>query len=526
MSFRRQLERAEKKARTYSGFGFRGPLGGGLWGRGNAHQHNSVPALYISGQSNAGNVDLVAGTSDVRVTFTWTPDGAAFTGPGAMNFQNANAQNGHSYEWQCSSDMARAFNSNVLVGKAWADGATCDLFIRAAGAPAWKYNRNMIDNFARQCVVAGLTQVAFIWDQGSSEALVANAALTPQLTTNTTSLFASIRALFKAYGIGRVRFYVMQQNIHFLGLPNIDAGQLASVRAQEAAIVAGDPDAALINVDSIVMASGYHYANGQTNTIGSVFAARIATDFTATQPAFVTPPTVETVMASILLNHTFSTAGIGVATGQPIPTWADQSAHHSDATAAGSARPLYLANALGTTPGVQYDGVANQMQVANTLNQPAPSVTPTWSWEITRPDQWINGSRLWSSGTGVTSLLQFGGSPNFQIFNGAFGGVAASVLNSYNRFESYFANSAAAYQETATGVVSGDYCKVGEGAAAGANTGNGAVGTITLGTGSTVFGKFTNLDRIICSALPTKAMFDFLCGYYTSKYGITVNGIT
>lgn len=525
MSFRRQLEAAEERHRRYSGFGFRGPMGGGLWGGGGAKPAHSVPALFVSGQSNAGNVDLVAGTSDSRVTFTWTPDGTAFTGPGPMDFQNSNSQDGHSYEWQCSSDMAKAFNANVLVGKAWADGATCDLFIRAAGAPAWAYIRNMIANFSKQCITAGVTQVAFIWDQGSSEALTANAALTPALTTNTNSLFASIRAIFKAYGIGRVRFYVMQQNIHFIGLADIDTAQLLSVRSQEAAIVAADPDARLLNVDDITMASGYHYANGQTNTIGSRYATQIAQDFNVTQPGFVTAPTVEQMFGATLLNHMTSRAGIGVATGQPIPSWADQSSHGFNATAATVARPLYLANAQGTTPGVQYNGTTNIMLVDSGLNLPAPSVTPTWSWEISRPDGYSSGGRFWGSAVNVAALLMFGGSPNVEIFNGSFGGNAAAVLNSFNRIESYFSNSAAAYQETATGVVTGDYCKVGEGASAGANVGNTALGTLSLGSGNSAFAALTNLDRIVANTLPTKAIFDALCGYYTFNYGTGV-GIT
>jgi hypothetical protein len=482
-----------------------------------------VPALFISGQSNAGNADLVAGTTDARVTFTWTSDGVVFTGPGAMGSQNANAQNGHSYEWQCSSDMAAAFNSNVLVGKAWSDGSTCDLFIRGQGGAAWPYLRNMIDNFARQCATAGLTQVAFIWDQGSSEALLVNAALTPNLTANTTSLFASIRAMFKAYGVGRVRFYVMQQNINFTGLSGIDTGQLNSVRAQETAIVAGDLDARLLNCDDIVMASGYHYASGQTNTIGSRFATQIAQDFTTAQPAAATPPTIESIFGGNLLNHLSSRSGIAVATGQPIPLWTDQSSGAHNATAAGSARPLYLANALGTIPGVQFDGVANQMAIDNALNLPAPGATPTWYWTIYRADAANAGGRIWGSGTGVAGILDGFGGANVKIFNGSTGGAAAETLHQFSRIEGYFSNSNAAYVDSATGTASGDYAKcANSGGAAGVNVGNTTIGTIILGTGATAFVAGTFLESVFCNALPTKAQFDALCGYYTFNYGTAV----
>lgn len=499
--------------------------GGGIGFFGGRRGGGTAPALFISGQSNAGNYDTIPGTSDPRVTLTWTANGTVFTGPGAMALQNSGGNDGHSYEWQCASNMAAHFNSDILVGKTWGDGSTCNSFCRATGMPVWPRLRNMIANFATQCIAEGITQVAFIWDQGSSEALTINSALTPAFTTNTESVFASIRAIFAAWGIGRVRFYVMQQNSNFQGLPDIDTALLNSVRSQEAAIVAADSDAVLINCDDIVMASGYHYSGGQTNTIGARFAALIAADFVSAQPPSITPPTIQQIFPTTLLLDLDSRVGIAVATGQDIPLWTEVSGNGRNAIQnTPGLRPLYLANALGSIPGVQFDGIDEVLAIVpGSMVLPAPGTTPFWSWEITRPDAWSAGGGLWGAVGATPRVLMWSVTPNLQGFNGSLSNNQSLLLNDFNRIEAYFSNSNTAYSSTPTGVVTGDYVKVRDtgNPASGVNMGNNVIGDLVIGHGNATYAAITVLRKIYCNALPTKTQFDKLCGYYTRNYGTT-----
>jgi hypothetical protein len=446
-----------------------------------------------------------------------------------MAGQNFGGNNGHSYEWQCANNLAQHYAQPVLVAKTWQENATCDQFLRVqittGAVQGWLVLRDSIANFAAQCVAAGKTQVAFIWDQGSSEALTVNAALTPALQQNTLSVFASIRALFRAFGIGRVRFYVMQQNINFAGQAGIDNAQLASVRAQEAALVIADGDSSLLNCDDIVMASGFHYSNGQTNVIGARFATQIFADFAGAQPGFVTPPTVEQIFASTpgkLLNHLLATSGIGVGVGSQIPLWTDATGNGRNGMQATVLKQPTLISLGGAARGVQFDGVNSDLPIVS-MTLPTPSVAPLWTWEVARVDNWVSGGRVWGGAAANPALVMFASPNQMQAYNGgSLNGNQQAPNGVFKRYEIYFSNSAAPHVEAYNGVTGGDYIKTGIAFNDQLNMGNSAVGDIHLGFGLANPGAVTLRDEIRCNALPTKAQFDALCGYYTFNYGTSV----
>lgn len=492
----------------------------------------TAPALFISGQSNAGNQDGTVGPTDARVSLTWTADGSSFTGPSGMALQSG----GHSFEWSCAYGMAQHYSSNILVGKTWGDGTSVSFWKRnVIGSIMWGRMAKMLTNFGLQCRTAGITQVAFIWDQGENESSTANAGQVATFQSDTLRLFATIRAILGAFGIARVRFYVVQVNSNLISYNianpgTIDATQLATVRAAQAAIAAGaDPDSALVNLDDIVPAGGFlHYTTGQTLTGGTRINNQVAIDFTQTQPAAKTPYTALNIFGSSLLLDLDSRAGV---TGSPVTSWTDQSGNGFTSTMAGGTRPVFIATAFTVNgvaiPALQGDGIAVKVAMTGpTL--PAPGTTATWAFQVARPDAWANQARLWGN-TGSNSCV-FGNasSPLFSLYNG--GGVGTQVsmpLTTFATLEESFTNST----RTFATIPPGDYLRYNDTVAAGVNVGNTALGTPIIFNGASIgFGAWSVSRFLLCNAAPSETVDsqllgsqrDRFCGFTLSTYGTTM----
>lgn len=234
-----------------------------------------APALWLSGQSNAGNQDGTAGTIDGRVTLNWSSSyPATIVGPGPMTLQPP-PSGGHSFEMQCSADMASHYSSSILVGKHWADGTTIGDWqpgpLRAALATALNY-------FAPQCVSAGITRVEFGWCQGEGNAANVNSGMLSTYEAYTNDLLDYAKGILNGYGLS-VHFAILKTNGNLVTGPNpgdISSSGLAYVRAAQDHIAATRTDATAISFDSVNLSGHLHYVGGEGNTCGAIWATSIA----------------------------------------------------------------------------------------------------------------------------------------------------------------------------------------------------------------------------------------------------------
>jgi len=173
---------------------------------------------------------------------------------------------GHSFEWQSGSDLAAHFNSNIIVGKFWADGQLVQSFLPSGGL--WPKFSAVLESIASQCVAAGVTHIEFAWCQGEGNA---NAALPTELAAyeaDTSTLLDEVKALLASHGL-TTYFTIIKTNIHIYSMGDANVPALNTVRAaqEHLAVVRADTD--IVNLDDITTYTTLHYGFGQTNTGGS-----------------------------------------------------------------------------------------------------------------------------------------------------------------------------------------------------------------------------------------------------------------
>lgn len=481
-----------------------------------------APALFISGQSNAGNQDATTGPTDARVSLTWTADGSSFTGPSGMALQSG----GHSHEWSCAYAMAQRYKQNIIVGKTWGDGTSVSFWKRTLmGNIMWPRMAKMLVNFGLQCQAAGKTQVAFIWDQGEAESSTANSAQTPSYGSDTLRLMASIRAVLGAFGIARVRFFLIKINADIVNFAGVDATLLASVRSQQLTVAATDPDCEVIDCDDIVPPGHLHYSGGQTLTIGTRVAGRIAATFTTTQPAAAAPYTVSSLFGAALKLDLDARSGV---TGNPVTAWNDVSGGGWTSTMAGTARPAFLASVVTVNgvaiPALQFDGVANKA-VLTGPSLPDPATTKTWMFAVMRQDTWAFNNR-WISNTAGKGIFGNNPSPSLNTNDSGAGTALAVTEGVLGTWEAHFANSAAGYANATPG----DFQRFND-VVVGGNAGTGALGNMIICNGATTqFGAFTVSRVLFTSQAPSDSVDsqlvgsqrDRFLGYCLATYGTTM----
>ena len=235
---------------------------------------SSVPALWLSGQSNAGNQDGVAGTIDSRVTLTWY-NGTTNVGPGPMSLQFG----GHSFEMECSADMAVHYNGPILVGKVWADGTSIGNW--APGSGLRTILTNCLQSYAAQCLAANVNKIEFGWCQGEGNATNANSPYLGTYEAETSNLFDHVASTLAAFGIS-VHFTIIKTNANLVTGTNpsdISASGLAAVRTAQAHIPTTRADATALSFDTVNLAGNLHYGSGETNTCGHIWSANIFTRY-------------------------------------------------------------------------------------------------------------------------------------------------------------------------------------------------------------------------------------------------------
>lgn len=469
-----------------------------------------APALFLAGQSNAGNQDTTPGTVDARVSVFWTADGTTFTGPTQMALQSG----GHSFEWQAGSDMAAYYGTNILTAKTWADGTLIDTWLPAQG-DNWVRLARTLELFARQCVIANVTQVEFGWQQGESNCVNSFAGSVAAFQSNTNEAFDAVKYLLEGFGL-TVHFSIFKLNASITTGVNpgdTDAGQLAAVRAAQVALAAARTDTTLIDLDSIVMigSTKLHYLGGQTNIAGSIWASSVIARYTGAQPALNTPPTVAAILGSKLTYRRRSSDITGVADGGSVGSWP---AYPSAATQTGSARPTLRANALGTLPEVEYDGVDDAMPLSG-VTFAAPGTTPFLLMWVGRQKASSNGKRILASDANFFGLYMGPTPPQIAIYAGTTsGGFQANLtIGTFGKVEAFFNHSA-------------DYLQVIDTLQAASDTGNLTPGAMSEGSSSG--GSFSNvgsIETIICNAALTKTERNKMRGYGLAAYGYAVWGV-
>ncbi len=463
----------------------------------------SAPAIFLFGQSNAGSPDSIPGTSDSRVSLTWSNQipGDPITGPGPMSLQNG----GHSFEWQCGTNLAIAYNSNIITAKWWYDGAVIDLF-KASSNFGWPNLALALENFARQCVAANVSQANILFCQGESNAVAATAGLLPTYQADVQDVFDSVKGLLEGYGLN-VRFTIIMTNV---GCPTDSPSGLTAVRGYQTAIGAARTDTTVI--DPPTSSGALHYINGASNIIGTIIASSITSIYTAHQPAFLAASTFESIMGAAVLFDYDSRSIVGLNNSDPVSVWPDLSSGVHTINIAGAARPQYLINALGSIPEVLFDGVAN---VANTgVSLVAPGTTPFCSIWVGRQKTWTANDRIWGNAVGFTALTQSDNSPEVTPSNGS--SVISNqplVLNTFGKVENLFSHQASDYQQViGSRFVTGDL-------------GNVAPGVMTMATSNGGgFGNVTYLKWVMLNRAPTKLERDALRGYGSKNYGLVIWG--
>lgn len=475
----------------------------------------AAPMVLAGGQSNMGNQDTTTTgwVSDPRVAFYNTTDvaGLAITGPVALGPIGG----GHSFELSCGSDLAAHYSSAITVAKTWSDGQDAIQFNRSTSGSV---HFPALQGICAATRLLGPTQVAFIWCQGENEAATVSAQ-TANWQAQTAKTWASIRAQFKAAGINKVRFYLVQTNANLSTVSGISPANLTSVIAQQVALAAADADAILISADDIVPAAGLHYASGQTLTIGSRIALQIAADFTAAQPARATPPTLAQFFTSaVLLQHVKADIGIATAVGSPVTTWTDQSGNGNDRTAATHGGVLTASQLIGK-PGVQFGtgGVNTNQTDTTALNLPAPGTTPTFIFGVFRQDGYAAGAGRIFGNSGAAGLIQFGTTPTLQQYNnGTISNPSSgAAIGAPVRFKDFFNNA------TTDFMTIGGASKI-----TGANTGNTALGVLTLAAGNGGHAAVTFFEWAVLNRAPTYAEEDYTEAYISVQWGQGLIGNT
>jgi hypothetical protein len=240
----------------------------------------AAPAFVLAGQSNAGYLDNVLGTTDPRVSFTWgSMYSTVVDGPGPQRLVTpfTGSGSGHSFEWQAATDLATHFDSAIIAGKFWADGSIVQYFLPSYGI-YWSKMSAVLESVASQCVAAGVTRVELAWCQGESNA---NAALPAELAAyeaDTSTLFDLIKALFAAHGL-TTHFTIIKTNIHVYAPGDANTPALVTVRdAQEHLALVRD-DTEIVSLDDLTTYVTLHYGFGQTNTGGSRVVTSILTRY-------------------------------------------------------------------------------------------------------------------------------------------------------------------------------------------------------------------------------------------------------
>jgi hypothetical protein len=212
-------------------------------------------AWMIGGQSNAVGHGPYVGVwpGDARVVYMvnskitpFAPNPNSIT-PGGVNTNGSELGIGPAVADTHPGEM-------VAISKAATDSLTIAQL--TTGLP-WD---NTIDGIRRLKTVA--SYLNYVWIQGEADA---QDHLAATYQASLTSMAAAIRTEFE----GTVRFYIIKLNS--ADPPSWD---IAGIQAAQAAFVAADPNAVLVDVDDLgPPALGFHYDSGQEITIGQRCAA-------------------------------------------------------------------------------------------------------------------------------------------------------------------------------------------------------------------------------------------------------------
>lgn len=191
--------------------------------------------------------------------------------------QTAGVATGHSFEWQCASDLAAYFDGNVIAGKYWADGTIISDFLPPN--TKWLGLAAVLHRIALQCVAARVSRVEFGWCQGETNTANAMSAYIAAFESDTNTLFDAVKALLAGHGLG-VHFSVLKTNARLSVLvgPNpgdVNAGYLATVRAAQENLSVTRDDTTTVSLDAVVPVLNLHYAFGETNLCGTIWADSI-----------------------------------------------------------------------------------------------------------------------------------------------------------------------------------------------------------------------------------------------------------
>jgi hypothetical protein len=479
----------------------------------------AAPAIFLAGQSNAGNRDLTPGTVDARVSLTWTADGVTFTGPGAMAVQVSDGHSGHSFEWQCGSDLAAQYGSDIIVGKYWADGSVIKDWL-VSNTLKWPPLALALENFAVQCVTANVSQVDFGWCQGESNALNATVADLATFEAETNTLFDTVKYLLEGFGL-TVRFSVLKTNGNLTTGPGdleINASQLATVRAAQDNLGVTRTDTSVVSFDTVNLGGALHYENGDTNLCGSLWAESLIAQYIGDPPALAEPPTIEDIMGSSAIIFDYDSRSItGLSNNAPVVSWPDLGSGAHTGAPVGTARPLYktagLVGPLETIPEVEFDGIDDTMAIPG-VTLPAPGITPLLSIWVGRQKAWTITKRIWGSTASYCGISQADGTPYIGPQNSANIAGSPLAINTFGRVENYFSHQSTNYQQVVNARVNtGDL-------------GDFAIGAISMCPSyvATVGANVGYLKWVGLNRAPTAKERNQLRGYGAATYGLAVWG--
>ncbi len=471
-----------------------------------------IPALFLSGQSNAGNQDSVPGSIAGGVLLSWSQVSSAITGPIPMALQGG----GHSFEWQCSSNMALHYSSPVTVAKYWADGTLISQWLPTS-LTLWVGLAKALEAFALRCLAEGITQVEFGWSQGESNCTANQSATLATFEAYTNDVFDSVKYLLEAFGL-TVHFTIIKTNSNIVTGPNpgdVSAVSLAFVRAAQDNLAVTRSDTSTLSLDSIVPASAgaVHYINGQTNTGGAIWATDIFTRYVSPQPALLTPPTIETIMGANLLFDYDSRSIAGLVDNDPISLIPDSGPGAHNITIAGNARPFFKANSFGSIPGILFDGIDDTAVVPG-VSIVAPGTAPFFSIFVGRQKTWTLNDRIFGATNNFNlSVYQSDATPKLSVSNASSFIATPFTLNTFGRVENKFSNNAS------------DYIQILDVKSGTGNLGNTAPGAVAMAqTNGGGFGNVEYLRWFVCNATPTKIQNDKIRGNGIRNYTGTVWG--
>lgn len=507
-------------AQPYSRFGYND----GLWvpakigrsfgllpsGSGNP----TPPAIFLAGQSNAGNQDEIPGTINAGVTLYWSNNAIfpTINGPIAMSLQAG----GHSFEMQCSANVASQYNKPITVGKYWVDGSVIDLW-KPEGL-AFSQMCFVLEKLARDCVSTGVSQVEVLWSQGESNTRNDLASLLPTFESDTSAVFDGISTFLAAYGL-TTHFTIIKTNANIVtGVNPTDPGVagLAAVRGFQENLALVRADTSIVNFDFMVPAvgGGVHYAHGQTNIGGAIIAQDIILRYSGSQPAFTAPLSIETILSGSIVFDYDTRAIVGLNNNDPIAAWPDIGPGGHNLAPVGAARPLYKTNALGTIPEALFDGVDDTAIVPG-VSLVAPGATPIFSMMVVSQKTWTLNDRLFGASSNFTfSLYQSTTSPKLGASAGSAGvDFNGLPLATYGKVENYFSNAASDYIQcidvrTTTNTL-----------------GNSPPGIVAMAqTNNSGFGNIGVVRWILGSSKPNTSQRNQLRGYGSVNYGLSVWG--